>query len=268
MRIGLIALLAWPFFSACIAVENAAPQTTWNVDAATKFVRRGMVQVDNDVLQGTMNTALPVRGDGRLDFNVFGNLDMHEDAGDAWFPGGDAGRFSEIDLGASYTRTVGAVDLTAGITSYNLPRGNLFLNGERGSTTEVSVTGALDVSGFRPRLEVHYDYDEVDGFYIRGGVSRAFPINEKLTADVDVSLAYTDQHQSFWNYGVPDGFGGAGLADLQGTGRLRYAFDAHTTLQLLIAGSTIVDKDIRDWFDVIGIDKNNLWAGLGVEWSF
>ncbi len=268
MKIWWNLLLVCPAFGACIAAEDAVPSTTWSADIATKFVRRGMVQVDNDVLQTIVDTSIPVRGEGVVSANFFGNMDLHDDTGDAWFPDGSAGRFSEIDLTGSYSRAIDRFDVTAGLTSYNLPRGNLFPNGERGSTNELFASISTDLSGFRPEIVMHYDYDEVDGWYVNGGVLRAFPINEKFSADVAVSLGWSDEDQSFWNYGVPNGFSGAGFADLQGTGRLFYEYDEHTTFQLLLAASTMIDDGIKDWFDVIGIDSNQFWVALGASWSF
>ncbi len=261
-------LLVCPVLGACIAAPDAVPSTTWSADLATKFVRRGMVQVDNEVLQPIVDTSIPVKGEGIVTANFFGNIDLHNDTGDAWFPNGSAGRFSEIDLTGSYSRAIDRFDVTAGITSYNLPRGNLFPNGERGSTNEIFASISTDVSGFRPQFVAHYDFDEVDGMYLNGEVSRGFVINEKWSANVAVSLGWSDEEQSFWNYGVPDGFGGSGLADLQGTGRLFYQYDDHTSFQLLLAASTIVDSDIKDWFDLIEIDSDQFWASIGVGWSF
>jgi hypothetical protein len=31
---------------------------------------------------------------------------------------------------------------------------------------------------------------------------------------------------------------------------------------------TIVDEDLRDWFDLIGIDSDTVWVALGVTWGY
>lgn len=272
IRSSASALLAWILVSSCLALEDRVPSTTWQAEAATKFVHRGMVQVDDDVLQGTFATSVPVQGEGVVGVHVFGNLDLHDDAGDAWFPGGNAGRFSEIDLTGSYARSFGEFDVTVGLSSYNVPNGEEFVlraaASPRGSTTEVFATVATEVAGFVPQLEVHYDYDEVDGFYLNGSVARGWAIDERLTLIGTVALGWSDEDMSLWAYGVPLGRGGAGLADLEGSARLTYALDEHTTLSFLVAASTIVDDDIADWFDIVEIDDSPLWASLGIGWSF
>lgn len=260
---GLASLLG-----GCIVPKGSTPSLGYDIDAATAFVRRGMVQNERGVLQGTVRTSLPTKDEGSIGLDVFGNMDLSNDVGDAWFPGGSAGRFSETDVTASYGRTIDRFDVTVGVTSYNVPKGNLFPNGERGSTTELFVSVGTDVGGFYPALVAHYDYDEIDGLYVTGEVSKSFEVAEKLTATGTVLLGYSDADQSFWNYGVPSGQGGSGFADLVGTARLEYAWDEHTRLRFLLGASTIVDDDIRDWFDLIGIDDTVVWAAVGASWDF
>ena len=136
---------------------------------------------------------------------------------------------------------------------------------ERGETKELFLVISREVFWeLVPAIGIHYDFDEVDGWYFNGAVTRAFPIAEKFAADAGVSLGYSDGDQSEWNYGLNE----SGLADLQAAGRLSYFLDDHTTIRASVNGSTIIDEDLQDWFDLIDIAHNNLWASIGVNWGY
>jgi hypothetical protein len=49
---------------------------------------------------------------------------------------------------------------------------------------------------------------------------------------------------------------------------LGYVYDEHTNLNLTLAGSTMIDGTLQDWFDVLGIDSDNLWLSVGGTWSY
>lgn len=248
----------------CLVPKGAIPFYDTSIVASTQYNHRGMVQVDKDVVQGEIRVSLPTIDDGTLTVSAFGNLNLHDGIGDSWFPDGKSGKFSEVDLGIAYSREVGPVSLTGGILAYVLPDGREFPNGIRGSTTEIFGTVEGDVIGFFPSLTVHYDGDEVDGVYIETGVRRPFELSDKLSIDAALNVGYSDKNQSDWNYGLDR----AGLADLRGEIKAFYAWNDSTTLMAGVAGSTILDKDIEDWFDVIGIDSDNVWGFIGVLWSF
>jgi hypothetical protein len=48
---------------------------------------------------------------------------------------------------------------------------------------------------------------------------------------------------------------------------LRWDCDEVTTARLAVAGSTIVDTELRDWFDG-KIDPEIVWVTASVAWSF
>jgi hypothetical protein len=153
--------------ASCIVPEDANPRVAISADLATKFVHRGMTNVDKPVVQPRMAVELPTESGDRMHFVAGGTIELSNDTGDAWFPDGHAGRFTQIDLFADYEKQLGDVfTVRAGIFSYNFPNGLEFLNGERGSTTEVFtilsanvlerlhrvVAGVVDVRHRRERL--------------------------------------------------------------------------------------------------------------------
>ena len=218
---------------------------------------------------------MPASGTGSLSIGAWGNVNMRDDTGDAWFPDGAAGDITEARYFGRYARKFGGTDVAFALTNYTLTQGSEFVlgpaQGVRGATNEASVTVSHDslFLGITPRLEVHYDYDEVEDFYVRGGLARSFPIGEKLALDLDLHLAYSGSDQSEWTYGIAE----SGLADLGGEVRLAYPLAENWTLALFVGGSTLIDSDIRDWFTVLTdsglpIDADNLWVGLGSSWNY
>lgn len=262
------ALLAIPFLASCLVVpKDARPELTASAILATQYNFRGMTNVDAPVLQTEASVDLPTRVEkGSISAKVFVNWDLDNDVGDAWFPSGHAGEPSQIDLHLAYTENYHGVDITTGFVSYALQNPDDFpFAAERGETKEVFVNATRPVwYDLVPSLTLHYDFDEVDGFYGNAAVARDFPINEQFAADASVSLGYSDEDQSDWTYGLKE----SGWADLQGRAGVSYFMDVNTTIRLELAGSHIVDSNLRDWFDLIGIDPDAFWVSLGVTWGY
>ncbi len=265
---ALPALLACSLLPACIIAPDAVPIVDVRADLLTQYNHRGMPNVDAPVLQGEMALNLPGLGEDEYDLRAWGNMNLENDTGDAWFPDGHGGQFTESDLVGSYSRPLGEFDLTAGIFYYGIADGAEFATGPafgpRGPTAEVFASLSREVLGCLPNLTIHYDFDEVEDFYIEGGVLKSLSLSERFGLDLAVNLGWSGADESLWNYGLDE----AGFADLRGTAGLSYFLDDRTTLRALLAASTMVDSDLSDWFDVIGIDPENVWAGLGVTWTF
>lgn len=268
MHRALWLIVPIPFLTGCLVVpEGGAPAVQFDADLASQYNFRGIPNNARGVLQADMVVSLPTkRATGNLDAKVWGNLDLSDDVGDAWFPEGHAGEFSQVDFHLVYSDSVKGFDLAIGLVDYLLQNPDDFpFATERGETKEVFVQAARLVAwDLYPFLAVHYDYDEVEGFYLNGGISRAFPLREKWVLETTVALGYSDEDQSDWNYGVME----SGLADLRATGAVSYQFDRHATLRASVNGSSILDDDIQDWFDQIGVDSDNFWASIGVTWAY
>jgi hypothetical protein len=267
VRVALV-LSVCALLTGCLLVpEGATPGVALTTEVASQFNFRGMTNVDAPVLQGDLAVALPTKLEtGSIGVRAFANFDLENDVGDAWFPDGHAGEPSQIDLAATYSESYRGFDITSGVISYALQNPDDFpFAGERGETKEVFVNVArLVFLDLVPSLSVHYDFDEVDDWYANAAVARAFPINADFEADASVSLGYSGEDASDWTYGFPE----SGLADLRGTGRVSYFLDRNTTLHATLNASTIVDEDLRDWFDLIGIDSDTVWVALGVTWGY
>ena len=265
----LTALVVCPLASACLFEEGTVPAWELGATALTQYNHRGMVMNEEGVVQLDSTISMPVEAGGDFAFRTFGNVDIHNDTGDAWFPNGHGGKFTEIDFSVAYTEQLGSLLLTSGLISYVLPNGQEFNDkngvGPRGETKEAFVRAATDLEGFEPFAMVFYDYDEAEGFYVTGGVRKWIELDDQLSAELQASLAYSDEDASLWAYGIED----AGFADLTATGTLWYQHDVHTALRLVLGAASIVDSEIDEWFDdVLGIDSDNVWVGLGVTWNY
>lgn len=268
MHGGFKALVVFLVLPGCLVVpESAAPAVQFDADLASQYNFRGIPNNERGVLQGDMVVSLPTkRESGTVSVKAWGNIDLRDDVGDAWFPEGHGGEFSQVDFHLTYSDRVGGFDVGAGLVDYLLQNPDDFpFATERGETKEFFLqAGRLVPWALYPFLTVHYDFDEAEGLYVNGGVSREFPLHEKWLAEAAVSLGYSDEDQSEWTYGIAE----SGLADLRATGALSYTLDAHTALRASVNGSTIIEGDLEDWFDLIGIEEDNFWASLGVTWSY
>lgn len=249
---------------ACIVQEGAKPTVDLGVTMASKFVHRGMTMVDKPVLQPSLAVGLPATTGGTLGISAEGNIDLSNDTGDAWFPNGHAGRFTQIEFLADYSHRLDWLDLRFGLHNYNLPNGLEFPNGERGGTSEVFLTLSAEVLEATPYVSFHYDWDEVRDLYVRAGITESFDLAENLSLRLDGSIGHAGKRQSSWMYGILE----SGLADLRGSILLSYAYDKRTLIDLGVHGSKILDSDLDRWFDDLGISASPLWFSLGVGWTF
>lgn len=252
--------------SGCAVVpDDAQPKVHYGAEVADKYIHRGMPQNRRGVLQGTMDTTLPTRWGDAIAIGAFANMDLHSTTGSAWFPDGHGGRVTEFDLTATYAHEFeSGIDIAGGIHNYNFPYGESFPNGPREQTNELFVHVAGDFLGARPELQARFDVDQAEGSYWRFAISEDFPIDEEFKVVLLGHVGWSSESQSLWNYGIEE----SGLADLQVGVKVLYAYDAHTTIGASLNGSTILDSGISDWFDLIGIDSDNYWVSVFVDWSF
>jgi hypothetical protein len=265
MRARSLCLLAAAMapLSSCFVPDDARPGVDIGLAVASKFVHRGMTLVDEPVLQPDLGVTIPTEGDGVVGITVRGNLDLRNDTGDAWFPSGHAGRFTQIDQIVDYTHTLGGVTLRGGLHGYTLPNGLEFENGERGNTSEVFVTASAEVLETTPYVSWHYDFDEVRATYYRAGLQERFELADRWSLTLDGSLGYVTSGQALWMYGLAE----SGVGDLRGSAILGWAVDARTTIEFAANGSSMQDQTYDDWFRDLGIADDVLWFSLGVAWS-
>lgn len=259
---ALCALTA--FLSGCILPEDRHPTVTFGTELASKFVHRGQTLVNQPVLQPTLQVDSPTTDGGAMRVTVEANMDLRNNTGRAWFPDGHAGRFTQIEFVGAYSRRLGDVDVEVGLHSYNLPNGLEFPLGERGGTNEVFAIASMEVLEATPYLALNYDFDEVRGSYLRGGITEDFDLGDGFALNLDGSIGYASSAQSAWMYGID----ASGFADLLGSAELSWLYDQRTTLTFGLHGSTILDSTLRRWFvQDLGFDADPIWVTLGVVWQ-
>lgn len=297
-RFALCACLLVVLVGCGFAIRDVSPTVNANALIASQHNHRGMVQNEEWVFVPDLSARLtPVRAypsdeGGTVRLQAKGFLNLTDDTGEAWFPDGQGGKFSEVDLKADYSRSFEIVDWPvdagAGVLTYVLPNGSAFPNGPRGTTTELfanvgTPVFAGEIYSFYPHFTTHYDPDEADGFYFKGGVAKGVGIRpaldrlgiappgdlsrrivESLSFQVNLAVGYSSSDQAFWDYGLDKG----GFSDFTGTGTLLCRFFERTTISVGVGGSTIIDEDLDEWFDLIGIDSDNVWVRFGVGWEF
>lgn len=248
-----------------VIADDATPHMRVGAELASSYVHRGMPQNRHGVAQATIDVSLPTRNQQSLSFGVFANMDLTNSVGQAWFPSGHSGRVTETDLSATYAHAFeNGVSVATGIQNYVLPNGESFPNGPREQTNELFAHVQKELLGANVQLQVRHDVDQALGTYVRLGVEEDFELADKWTLRLGSHLGRSSKAQSFWNYGIE----AEGLADLEGNAALEYAYDVRTVVGVRLSGSTIVDKGIRDWFDLIAIEHQNVWAGVYCAWSF
>lgn len=250
-----LAVAAAAACSACSTVQGP-PQVGANAALASAYVFRGVPQVDAFVFQPDVSVALPTRS-GTASVLFWGNVDLESDSGDAVLPGGNSGSFTEIDIVPEYAWTSGDLAFAAGLIDYNFPAG-----GKSTREAYFSVSGGL--LGMAATATAYYDFDQVEGLYLSGGLSKTFEIAESTTADVGGSLAIADDDQGRVYFNADE----TGLADVLLSAGVNHALDEHTNLFARLSLSTLVDGDYRDGVDALGIEADNAWLSIGVGWTF
>ncbi len=264
MRTTLFLALTPLLVTSCIIDPGPRPTVDLEMDAVSQYNFRGQVFSDEPVIQPAARVGLATKDGGNVRFDVFGNVETEEDNGDAWLPDGHSGKFSEVEIQAAYSRRVGEFALTGGLTSYLLPNGLEFPNGERGETVELFVSAATELGPYVPNVVLHYDIDEVEDIYATAGVSRGLALTDKLALDLEFLLGYSGKDASLWTYGIDV----SGISDARLSAELSYTLDNNTLVRAGLTGSRIIDSELRDWFDVINIDQDNLFVNVGITWLF
>ena len=280
--------------TSCLIQPDQPALVDFRVDALTQYNHRGMVQNDTGVLQGDMNVNLAVKGEGELDIRAWANMDLDSDTGDAWFPDGHGGEVTEAQYSATYTKSFDEASLSVGIFNYSVLNGSEFqqntamLADDRGPTTEVFARLGYDLTQaffdqvpvtVTPAFIFHYDIDEVEDLYAEGNLRFGAVLSqvlgwfsaedqaewtENLSFGIEGNIGYSGDDHSLWAYG----FAEEGFSDWRVSGDVSYAITDETTLRAMVSYGQIINSDLRDWFDIIDIDNENVWGGLGITWSF
>ncbi len=232
----------------CVAGPAVAADVTAAVDFNSAYVWRGMTFNDGMVAQPSIDITK-----GGFGINVWGNLDI-DDYDDTL----DTGEFSEIDLTASYGRTIGMVDVGVGYIEY------LFPTTETGvglGTREVYLSLGMGLpAGFSVALDVYYDIDEIEEYYSVFGVSYAYDISEQLSLEAGASIAYAGEEYC--------ADGDAGFYDYNLSLSIGYAItDALGVSAFINYTDSVDDEKLVDVDDGGPLDVTT-YGGVGISYAF
>ena len=158
------------------------------------------------------------------------------------------------------------LDVASGIESYALQNGDDFpFANERGETKEIFFSvGRPTYLDMYWNFRGHLDIDEVEAWYFNGAILRDFELPADVFNTTSLSLGFIEGEQADWLYG----FDPEGLADLTLRSEFTYPLDRATTVEASLNWVQIVDSEIKEWFDQIGIEHNNIFFTLGLRWGW
>lgn len=231
---------------------------------ASAYVFRGQTMTEKAVFQPDARASIPTVIGGDANFGAFANVDLTDEVGRAWFDPGHGGEATEFDLIASHSRKLGPVVAEVGAQYYNWPNHAEFPFQPFDSTTELYGRASAEVLGVKPSVTAFYDIDEVPGaVYVRGEVAAELKVSRGWWLEPGVWLGWSDDEHSTWLYGSSQ----TGFSDCGARIQLAHDLTPMTTLRVGVHASTIVDEDMRAWFDG-KIDPDVVWFTAGLGFAF
>jgi hypothetical protein len=228
------------------AMAGDPPSVGLDVPVLSSYVWRGQTLSDRRVLQPSLTAAK-----SGFALNTWANYNLD---------GAYQGDFSEVDLTASYSKSVGPVALGAGVVQYLFPNQTLAVDDGEDiaypGTAEVYGSAGLPDVPLAPALTVYYDVDEIDGFYGVFAVGHAFELADKVSLAASASLGAADSDYNQGYFGVGD----AALNDLTAGLALPIAVMENLTLKPSISYVYLPDSDIRDAAKAV-YGEDDRWVG-------
>ena len=240
--------------AASMALAVDPPSVALDVPVLSSYVWRGQTLNDKPVVQPSLTV-----GQAGFALNAWSSYNID---------GAYQGDFSEMDLTASYSKSVGPVALGGGIVQYTFPNQTLAVaDGEDVAypgTVEVYGTAGLPDVPLAPTLTVSYDVDAIDGFYGVLAVGHSFELTDKVSLALSASLGAGDADYNAGYFGVDD----AALNDLVAGLALPIAVLENLTVKPAVSYVYLPDADIRDAAETVYGEKDAVVGSLVASYSF
>ena len=193
VTMGLLAGAMCLGLGSAMAEEAEPVAASLDLPVLSAYVWRGQVLTDEAVVQ----PSLTVSKNG-FSINAWANYNA---AGS--YCGDNEKKFSEMDLTASYSYSVGPATLGLGIAQYTFP--NQTLETETGGvaypeTSEAFASIGLDIP-LAPTLTVYRDLDSIEGFYAMLGVSHSFTLCDQASLVASASVGAGDKDYNTGYFG-------------------------------------------------------------------
>jgi hypothetical protein len=239
----------------CMAGDAPAVAVNADLPIASAYVWRGQVLNDEAVFQPALNLSK-----GGFGLNVWGNENLTDAVA-------DAGKFSEIDLTASYGGKIGPVQYGFGIIEYLFPNQTLIVESNSvgyPSTREVYVSASLPDLPVVPVLTVYRDVDEGDCFYGSFSLGHSRGITEKMTLGLSASIGFGDRDYNAFYFGVDE----AKVNDANVGATLTYQARPNLAITPGIQYAWLPDGDISDAAGALYKDDSALVGSLKANYTF
>jgi len=252
---GIFALALLFTCGAALAEENepAAPEgITANLDLAyvSKYVWRGFVLNDDPALQPSLTFSHP----NGLSLNFWGSLDTTDIAG-------EKNNITEVDYTLNYERSLGKIDLNAGVSYFTYPN----VGGE--PTAEV-YTSACFGGDWSPSLAVNYDFKEIKGTYLSVGFGHdcqlAYSKENPLTLGLSARLGFGTAPYNKGYFGVDKSV----FNDFLLSASLPLKINEKLTLTPNISYAAFLDRDLKTSVRAQGSDTSTLFGGVTASYAF
>ena len=225
-----------------------------DVAALSSYVWRGQTLNDKPVVQPSLTV-----GQGGFALNAWSSYNID---------GAYQGDFSEMDLTASYAKSVGPVTLGGGVVQYTFPNQTLAVeDGEDMAypgTVEVYASAGLPDVPLAPTLTAYRDVDEIDGTYGMLAVGHSFELAEKVSLSLSASLGAADADYNAGYFGVDD----AALNDLTVGAALPFAVLENLTVKPAISYVYLPDSDVRDAAEALYGEDDAVVGSLTASYAF
>ncbi|HPF15235.1 MAG TPA: hypothetical protein PLJ12_13305 [Planctomycetota bacterium] len=213
---------------------------------ATQYVFRGAVVNKDPVFQPSVS-AHAERGNHALDAVIWSNYDSSDD-------NGKAHDWTEVDYSGGYTHSEGTVSTSVGFIHYAYP------STQFESSSEVYAMASTAWNALTSTLEVWYDYEVIDGYYVNLNVSRDWDLHEAWGLATKLGIGYMDKAQGEYFFGPRE----SGWADLLAQATLTRPISERGSFFVSWAFSEVLDASYRNAQE----DSNHFWVSVGTSWTF
>ncbi|NOZ14110.1 MAG: hypothetical protein GXO69_10805 [Acidobacteria bacterium] len=233
-KLILIAILLVTVFPA-VAVNISTGSTV-----ASRYVWRGILVNDQAVFQPDVS----ISGNG-FTFDVWGNMDLGNRYNNQF-------NLDEVDYTFSYDWQTAGTGWSAGIISYTFP------HTDSNSTKEVFLGISMSNRMFSPSVTAYYDFDQVNGLYLKFGLSHQF--ENRLSVEMSMGCGSGNYVRGYF---VSDKHTGSTLTDFSVS--LNYPVKLKVgELDLSLTESNLLNSDIHTPA-FIHDDSNLIFSAT---WSF
>lgn len=224
-RFGRVVLLGWVASSGV----GEAVEVRYAASLLSQYVWRGITLTDDPVLQPSVS----ISHSSGVSFEAWGNVDLG-DAND------ESGEISEVRLVVDYGHAFGRFELGGGLIEY------LFPNTPYPGTREVYARAGFDAL-VSPRLELHYDIDEIEGGYARLTLAYRRQLGALWSLTVEASAGWADASFAIGGQaGFHDGDLELDLRRSAGAFELELSVGHTDTLD----SDVLPDQPVKTWFGV------------------